>query len=133
MKIDLNKLYVVYKPTEHSEMVDVFENRPNSLEDLFSQVRGGLTFDKVHAIYTTKDGAKREAEKVFAEKPQGGEESERTRFSKFTKELAKLSSKYGIAIQSTGGVYYFDKPIRITYRDDPTSGDLDPSWDEDKV
>lgn len=133
MKIDLNKLYVVYKPTKSSEMVDVFDGRPDSLEGLFNQVRGGLTFDMVHAIYTSKDGAKKEAEKIFADRAEVAEnkKSVKNRFQQFTKDLAKLSSKYGIAIQSTGGVYFFDNPVRVTYRDDHTSGDLDPHWEEE--
>ena len=31
MKLDLNKFYVVYKPTKYSERVDVFDGRPDSL------------------------------------------------------------------------------------------------------
>ena len=128
MKIDINKLYVVHKPTEHSEKADVFGGRPYSLEDLFSQVRGGLMADMVHGIYTTEEEAEKEAKMIL-----GFKQNEETRFRKFTQELGKLSSKYGIAIHSTGGVYFFDKPLQITYRDDHTSGDLDVSWDENEA
>ena len=133
MKLDINRLYVVYKPSEHSEMLDVFDGQPVSLEGLFSQVRGGLTIDMVHAIYTTKNGAKRETEKIF-KRERGVTENNKSienRFQHFTKDLAELSSKYGIAIQSIGGVYFFDNPVRVTYREDHTSGDLDPSWEEE--
>ena len=49
-------------------------------------------------------------------------------FEKFTQELAKLSHKYDIAIQSVGGVYIGSKGelANIAYSDDSTSGDL--SW-----
>ena len=59
MKIDLDKLYVVYKPTRNSEEVDVFDGRQDSLKGLFNQVRGGLTYDMVHAIYTTSEKRKK--------------------------------------------------------------------------
>lgn len=68
MKLDLKKLYVVYKPTKDSEQVDVFDGRPDSLAGLFQQVKGGLTIGKVHAIYTTKSEAQRESEKVFPQR-----------------------------------------------------------------
>ncbi len=57
-------------------------------------------------------------------------QSQKIRFGKFVKDLERISSKHGIAIQSVGGVYIFDDPIKITYDKDHTSGDLIPSWDE---
>ena len=126
MKIDLDKLYVVYKPTESSEEADVFDGQPETLESLFNQVKGGLTIDMIHGIYTQPDEAKKEAKKIW-----GNQQSEETRFLEFTKALAKLSSKYGIAIQSTGGVYFFDQPVQVTYSDDHTSGDLEPHWEDE--
>lgn len=68
MKLDLKKLYVVYTPTKHSEKVDVFDGRPDSLAGLFRQVKGGLTIDMVHAIYTTKTEAQRESEKILPQR-----------------------------------------------------------------
>ena len=50
------------------------------------------------------------------------------RFKEFTKELAKLSKKYKIAVDSTGGVRIFKKDAdlsNIEYSTDPTSGDLE--------
>lgn len=44
-------------------------------------------------------------------------------FKKFTVELAALSKKYGVAIQSVGGVE-FGEIKSIRYSSDPTSGDL---------
>lgn len=65
MKLDLRKLFVVYKPTKHSVQVDVFDGRPDSLAGLFRQVKGGLTIEGVHAIYTTKSEAQKESERVL--------------------------------------------------------------------
>jgi len=61
MKIDLVKLYVVYKPSRHSEKADVFDGRPDTLTGLFRQVLGGLKIEQVHAIYTTPAEAEKEA------------------------------------------------------------------------
>ena len=58
MKLDLTKLYVVYKPTRHSEKIDVFDGRPDRLHGLYSQFFGGLTVDMIHGIYTTQAEAR---------------------------------------------------------------------------
>lgn len=55
---------------------------------------------------------------------------DKSRFQAFTKQLGHLSSKYGIAVRSVGGVYFFEGPIKIKYSDDHTSGNLDPLWIE---
>jgi len=68
MKLDLNKFYVVYKPTKNSERADVFDGRPDALAGLFRQVLGGLTSDKVHAIYTTAAEADKTADKLLKRK-----------------------------------------------------------------
>lgn len=49
--------------------------------------------------------------------------SDAEKFEAFTLELAKLSKKYGIGIESCGGVY-FDPIKTIQYSSDHTSGDL---------
>ena len=51
-------------------------------------------------------------------------ESYEERFVKFVEELEKLSRKYGICIQSVGGVYDLDGDTFLGYTKDPTSGDL---------
>ncbi len=59
--------------------------------------------------------------------------TEQQRFEKFTKELAKLSKKYGVAIKSIGGVM-IGEIQDIEYSSDETSGDLYPvilRWTED--
>lgn len=52
-------------------------------------------------------------------------------YDKFIAELTKLSRKYGVAIQSVGGVILADAPGEfrdVTYRADISSGDLYPVW-----
>jgi len=54
--------------------------------------------------------------------------TDQERFKLFTEELSKLSIKYGIIIQSVGGVTIFaeDELLQIRYSSDSTSGDLYP-------
>lgn len=68
MKLNLNKLFVVYKPTRYSEKVDVFDGRPDTLAGLFRQVLGGLRIEQVHSIYTTKNEAQKEADQLLLTK-----------------------------------------------------------------
>ena len=52
-------------------------------------------------------------------------------YDKFIAELTKLSRKYGVAIQSVGGIYLADDPgefRNVTYRADISSGDLYPEF-----
>jgi hypothetical protein len=52
-------------------------------------------------------------------------------YDKFIAELTKLSRKYGVAIQSVGGVILADNPGEfsdVTYVADITSGDLLPEF-----
>lgn len=52
-------------------------------------------------------------------------------YDKFIAELTKLSRKYGVAIQSVGGVYLADDPVEfcnVHYVADITSGDLLPEF-----
>ncbi len=62
-------------------------------------------------------------------------EKEIKNFEKFRADLTKISKKYGIAIQSIGGVMIGDIK-EIEYSDDPTSGDLYPrnlDWAEEEI
>ena len=54
--------------------------------------------------------------------------TEQERFEAFTDELSKLSIKYGITIQSIGGVRIFaeNELLEVEYSNDSTSGDLYP-------
>lgn len=61
--------------------------------------------------------------------------TEQDRFTKFTQELAELSKKHGVVLQSIGGVQITeqDNPAleKLEYTDDATSGDLEPlNWFE---
>jgi len=53
------------------------------------------------------------------------------RFRRFTRELGKLSAKYGVTIQSVGGVTIYDLEtigkLKVAYSNDHTSGDLEVS------
>jgi hypothetical protein len=52
-------------------------------------------------------------------------------YDKFIAELTQLSRKYGVAIQSVGGVILADNPGEfrdVTYVADITSGDLLPEF-----
>ena len=57
---------------------------------------------------------------------------EQKRFTKFAKELATLSKKYGIVLEVTGGVNFVDLKEdkesleKLSYTDDAVSGDINP-------
>ena len=91
MKLNLNKLYVVYKPTEYSEKVDVFDGRPDTLAGLFHQVLGGLKESQVHAIYTTAAEANKEANELLKKRRKPSEKSKLTKrgegYAIFTKDV----------------------------------------------
>jgi hypothetical protein len=52
-------------------------------------------------------------------------------YDRFIFELTTLTRKYGVAIQSVGGVYLTDEPgefEKLTYTADISSGDLYPNF-----
>ena len=52
-------------------------------------------------------------------------------YDRFIAELTALTRKYGVAIQSVGGVYLTDEPgefEKLTYTADISSGDLYPNF-----
>ena len=54
-----------------------------------------------------------------------------TDYDQFIAELTQLTRKYGVAIQSVGGVILADAPGEfhdVTYRADISSGDLYPEF-----
>jgi hypothetical protein len=54
-------------------------------------------------------------------------------YDRFIAELTALTRKYGVAIQSVGGVYLADEQgefDKLTYSADITSGDLYPNFSE---
>lgn len=53
-------------------------------------------------------------------------------YDRFISELTALTRKYGVAIQSVGGVYLADERgeyDKLTYTADITSGDLYPNFE----
>ena len=55
-------------------------------------------------------------------------------YDRFIAELTALTRKYGVAIQSVGGVYLADEHgefDKLTYNADITSGDLYPNFQGD--
>ena len=54
-------------------------------------------------------------------------------YDRFISELTTLTRKYGVAIQSVGGVYLADESgefDKLTYTADITSGDLYPNFSD---
>jgi len=54
-----------------------------------------------------------------------------TDYDQFIAELTQLTRKYGVAVQSVGGVILADTPGEfhdVTYRADISSGDLYPEF-----
>ena len=60
---------------------------------------------------------------VYKNGKNSDDDQRRANFYKFTEELGKLSAKFGITIQSTGGVVFGDF-YEVEYNMDHTSGDL---------
>lgn len=111
MKIDLDKLYVVYQPTRHSEKADVFDGRPDTLAGLFRQVLDGLKIEQVHAIYTTPAEAEKEANHLL-KKPAKKKRKPTAPIKKgqgyaIFGSIVKASDKY--RVQSKPKVYHTKK------------------------
>ena len=91
MKLNLNKLYVVYKPTKYSEKADVFDGHPDTLAGLFRQVLGGLKESQVHAIYTTAAEADKEANELLSKRSKSHKKSKQIKrgegYAIFTKDV----------------------------------------------
>ena len=106
MKLNLNKLYVVYKPTEYSEKVDVFDGRPDTLAGMFRQVLGGLKESQVHAIYTTAAEADKEANELLSKRSKPHKKSKLIKrgegYAIFTKDVP---AKDRYHVQSKPKVY----------------------------
>lgn len=128
MKTD--QFYVVYKTTPDSEKADIFNGEPASLQSLYNQFQGGLKPEMIHGIFTEKSEAEKEAgvmyKRAVGMKKEGGLflSSARERFKHFIRALEELSTRYGVAVQSTGGVMILDKKQKIQYSRDHTSGDI---------
>ncbi len=118
MKLNLEKLYIVYKPDIHSEKVDVFDGRPIDIFRLRSEFFGGLEADHVYGMYTSKAAAQKAADHLWKTSPftkareSKPSRDKKERFRDFISGLEELSSDHGIAIQSIGGVLIFEKVYR---------------------
>jgi len=106
MKLNVNKLYVVYKPTKYSEKVDVFDGRPDTLAGLFRQVLGGLEESQVHAIYTTAAEAEKVANELLKKRRKPSKKSKLIKrgegYAIFTKDV-RAEDRYNV--QSKPKVY----------------------------
>jgi hypothetical protein len=126
------ELFVVFKPTFESERADIFNGQPTTMQDLFNQFKGGLTPDLIHAVYTQKREAQKEADMLYKQLLSTRNEDDpftfpkRQRFEKFVRAFEEISTKYGVAIYSTGGVTILNSKQDIVYSDDYTSGDIQP-------
>lgn len=65
MKLNNEKFYVVYNPTEESEKMDIFNGRPSDINGIRLQLRGGLKPDLVYGFYNHKATAQRDADKLW--------------------------------------------------------------------
>lgn len=134
MKIDPDNFYLVIKPhRKTTDFEEVFIEEQRNLTDLKNLFEIYKTED-IHGIYNDPIEARTEADLLWR---KHGMTSDNTainpnnaerRFSGFIKELTKISNKYQIAIQSTGGVSIFNDKEKIKYDEDHTSGDLNAYW-----
>ena len=86
-------------------------------------------------MYTDRKSALKDALELWEnhlklKNPDAIDDQKKERFGEFVDELEMLSNKHNIAIQSIGGVYIFENPMRISYDADETSGDLISEWKE---
>ena len=65
MKLDLKKMYIVYKPGKHSVKADIFTGRPTNITNLKNQFIGGLQPERIYGIYTTRIEAERITQKLL--------------------------------------------------------------------
>lgn len=128
--MDTVEFYMVYKPTPESEKVDIFNGSSTTLKSLYDQFLGGLKPEMIHGVFTKKSEAIKEAELLYNELLKTRNEKKpfslptKERFKKFILALEALSTDYGVAIQSTGGVIILKAKKAVLYSKDHTSGDL---------
>lgn len=65
MKLDIDKFYIVYKPTPVSEMADIFSGQASDLGDLYRQFKGGLKPEDIYGIYTNIASAQKDSDKLL--------------------------------------------------------------------
>lgn len=125
-----DKFFVVFKPTKDSEKVDVFSGKPTTLQELYSQFKGGLKPEMIDGIYTDKKEAQDEADILevirlsMNSKLNPFKLDKEERFTQFIRAFEELSTKYGVIVTSTGGVIILNEKENIRYDNDYTSGDI---------
>ena len=65
MKLDLNKLYIVYKPKPYYSKKDIFSGEPVTLQEFAIKLKRGLDSEMVEGIYPTKRTAQLVANKLL--------------------------------------------------------------------
>jgi DNA polymerase III alpha subunit (gram-positive type) len=128
--MNVEKLFVVYKPTFESEKVDVFNGEPTTIQNLYNQFRGGLKPEMIYAIFTDKQEAQDEADIVEVLRLSMKSDfdpfnlNDEERFKTFIRAFEQLSTKYGVIVTTTGGVIILNEKENIRYDNDYTSGDI---------
>jgi hypothetical protein len=128
--MNIDKFFVVYKPTKESEKVDVFNAEPTTLQNLFNQFKGGLKPEMVFGIFTDKQEAQDEANILevvrlsMRDRFDPFNMNKEKRFKTFIQAFEELSTKFGVIVTSTGGVIILNEREDIHYSDDYTSGDI---------
>jgi hypothetical protein len=126
------ELFVVFKPTFESEESDIFSGQATTLQSLYNQFIGGLKPDMIHGVYTKIREAEKEADMLYKALLSTRNENDpftfpmKERFKMFVHALEEISTKYGVAVYSTGGVKILNNKQDIVYSDDHTSGDIQP-------
>ncbi len=64
MKVNPNKMYIVYTPFYRSRK-DIFNGKPTTMQELKNKFRRGLDASVIDSIYSTKKGANEAADKLF--------------------------------------------------------------------
>ncbi|MFL0148003.1 hypothetical protein V2598_06685 [Tenacibaculum maritimum] len=64
MKVNPNKMYLVYTPF-HNSRKGIFSEKPTTMQELKNKFRRGLDADVIHSIYSTKKEANEAANKLF--------------------------------------------------------------------
>ena len=90
MKLNPDKFYVVYKPTPDSEMADIFSGRPNDMNGIRLQFRGGMKPEQVFGLYDSKTDAQKDANMLW-------------------KKHKKLDKTTTYGIYTSSGIFKFKK------------------------
>ena len=64
MKVNPNKMYIVYTPFYRSRK-GIFDGKPITMQELKNKFRRGMDADVIDSIYSTKKEANEAADKLF--------------------------------------------------------------------